>query len=440
MKGIKHTLRCAALFTATALATACTGYTEPEALIGADRVDIFADGHDAVIFSVQYMGKNVTGEAVIRNRTTGEDLEGNVFAVETPGRYEFTAVYNAYESYVPMVVTAHEASLELSIAAYSQEGEGDAKTSNFTFGAKYGTLDVSTAAEGLTVFDAVDDAPLAPDGDGRFRVSTTGNEMRTFYAVWDEHRSPVMTAGPVKFRKKVATLYFTGTWCQYCSVMAGYIKGAEQEYPDRNVWMAVHASGATKDPMAIPYAPGMLSELKVGNSLPVAKLDFGPGIIQTNTSNSDMANRISTLVEANPDGAACGIAIRTSVSGNSVTADVTLRSARAMEYGIMVALVEDGLTGFPQTMPDNSKNENYVHDHTLRKVFGDNIAGTPVGSVAEGGEVSRTFSFDLTGYKPANCRIVVFATTGSGDGLTALNAAECRVGESVDIKYESLND
>ncbi len=424
MKRIKYF----AILGAALMVAGCTGFTEDETILRADRSEIFADGHDAVTFTVEFVGADVTGAAIIINADTGEVLEGNAFVTDTPGTYNFTASHSEIDALEPITIIAREASLELSTASYTEEGEGDEMIRTFTVKALYGTVDVSLD-EGLVVTN--EGTALDRNYDGYYTISTVGNEKKSLVGTWNGHTSKPFAVGPMRFYKRVGILEFTGTWCQYCSDMAVYIKGVETELPDRNVMVAVHYN----DALAVPYAKTLVDDRFKARVLPTAVLDFGENISNTVTSTSDMARRIRTIVEENP--APCGLAIATSVADGKVKATVKLLSAEPMQYGLAVALVENGITGYPQMMPDKSVNNNYIHDHTLREFHSNNIEGTSLGNVSAGAQVEREFSFDLKNYNTEECHIVVFATSGTGSNIKLLNATECGVGESIDFEYES---
>jgi thiol-disulfide isomerase/thioredoxin len=406
MNAVKHIAFLAAL-----LCAACTGHTEEETILRADRTEIFADGADAVRFTVDFLGGDVTTEAVV-NASAGTVADG-VFTTETKGTYTFTAVYNGIASR-PVTVRANEASLVLSAEMYDISGD----TRSFRIGAVYGSRDVSTSEE-LTVAGG----ERAPDG--YYTVTTEGDETKTIGAQWNGHLAQEITVGRRNFYKRVGILEFTGTWCQACPDMAAYIEGAAAAYPGRSVTLAVHYN----DPLAIPYAAGLATMFKI-STYPTAVLDFGAKVNNTTTSASDLERRLREIVEASP--AKCGLAIDVAVSGDNAVATVRLLAGETMSYGVAVALVEDGVTGYPQTLQDKSKDNGYVHGHVLREIHGNNIEGVSLGEVAEGAVVSREFTFDMKNYKPENCKVVVFATSE----LVLLNAAECAVGGSTGFKYE----
>lgn len=464
MKGFKY-ISGAAAFVARAvcgaavvLSAACTGYTDPASLIevgvGDNKNEIFADGQDKITFTVTHNGNDVTGEASIldiTNDPAGVAIQGNEFTTETPGRYTFVAVYGGTESLVPIVVTAKEATLVLSVRHVLNGNDNI-----FTFIPLYGTIDVSQKGS-LKVFEVYEDGTperelTDADKDGDFyTATTTGDERKSFYATWThptrgELKSPTLVVGPTKFYKKVGLLYFTGTWCTYCSVMAGNLKGIEGIYPDRKVQLSIHSNGTTPDPMTTDFTASVSAALSTPNTLPTSLIDLtrkGNGnydyISLSSTTSQVFADRIRGIVEAGP--ASCGIAIATSVSGNTVTATVQLMSNETKSYGLMAALIESGVTGYPQIMPPGSalhEDPNYVHDYVVRRVDGNNIEGVQVGEVAGGSTIEKRFTFDLGGYNAANCSIAVFATTGNRETLAMANAAECKVGQSIDFRYEEI--
>lgn len=404
------------------LSAACTGYTEDETIVRVDKVEIFADGHDAAAFTVDFAGQDVTELTVVTNLTTGGIVEGNRFSTKTPGTYRFMATYDGIDA-LPVTVTARTAELSLS-TEYRAEG----KTKVFTFNALYGTLDVSLD-DGLVIYENSGDA-LERDADGYYRATTIGDGKRTFSGQWNGHSSAPITVGPVRFYKRVGVMEFTGTWCSNCSDMAEYLGGAAAGYPDRMVVLAVHVN----DKLAVPYANTLATMFKA-NLLPAAVIDFGSPVTGANTSASDMERRIREIVAAAP--ARCGLAVSTTVEDGSVAVGITLLSGATMDYGIAVALVEDGITGYPQAMPDGTTRPGYVHDHTLRGFYQENVKGVVVGQVAAGLQVEREFGFDLKGYDADRCRIVVFATSEQDGKTMLLNAAECAVGKNIDVRYES---
>ncbi|MDR2890417.1 MAG: Omp28-related outer membrane protein [Alistipes sp.] len=418
-------------------AVSCTGYTDPldlvekTVLLSADKSEVFVDGSDEVTFTARFNGQDVTADAVIINVETGLAVEGGLFATTEPGAYTFTATYDDPASgkemtSLPLTVTAVEASLSLSLRDYAEEGE----TRTFSFGATYGSLDVSLD-EGLTVTEQGSETPLTKDAGGYYTVTTTGAVEKNIVAEWNGNTSPVFETCPMHFYKRVGILEFTGTWCVYCSNMAVYIAGVEQTYPDRNVMVAVHVT----DALALGIAGDLVNRFKV-SGLPAAILDFtGPPITQDRTSVEIMTDDIRSIVEADP--AKCGLAISTQVVDGKVKATVKLRAAETAQYGLAVMLTEDGITGYPQKMPDESINPDYVHDHNLRALHQSGIEGGSLGEVSAWETVERTFEFDLAeGWNVAGCNVVVFATSGTGAGTKLLNAAECGVGETLGYQYE----
>lgn len=425
MKTAKYILGAVVVFMA-----ACTGYTEPDTTIQANVLEMIADGSDAVHFAVRFQNEDVTALAAIRNVATGETLSGNTFTTTTPGTYRFTAVYQSIESLVPVTIVAHEAKLVLQA---DPRPEGDDYI--FTFLARYGTVDVSLD-EGLKVIEEGSAQELVRDTtDDYFRTTTTGDERRRYYATWGEETSEAVAVGPVRPYKRVGTLEFTGTWCKFCPNMVTYLKGVETTYPDRNVVVAVHENDKlTVDPFALELGT------RFGvSAMPAVVLDFGNPLVTPNPigSSAALVDRLRTIVEENP--ANCAIAIDSSVAGGTATVTAKLQTVTASGYGIVVALVESGVTGYSQLQPDGETwVADYVHDHVLRAVDGASIEGTATGAIAAGEEATHNVTFDLTGYDPANCHIVVFATTGTGDALRLVNAAECPLGESVDYRYETI--
>ncbi len=410
MKAIKY-IAFALLFVA-----GCTGHTADETFLIADKSEIFADGVNSVTFGVDFLGADVTAGSEIM--VDGEPLEGNVFTTETAGRYTFTAVYDGIES-LPVTITAREAVLTLS-SQYRADGD----VSHFTIRATYGTVDVSTD-EGLVVTNG-DGVSLERNAEGFYTVTTEGEEKVTIEATWNGHEASPLVVGQLKFYKRVGIMEFTGTWCTNCPEMESIIKTAVARDPGRSVMVAVHYA----DALALGYAETLIEMFKA-SALPAVSLDFGKSIVGTNaTSANDMESRINDIVEAADP--TCGLAVDVEMVENNAVATVRLLSSVPKNYGLAVMLTEDGVTGYAQNN-GGTYEAGYVHGHVLRALWQNNIEGVQV--EANGPEVQKTFTFDMTGYNPANCNIVVFATTNDG-GLKLVNAVECAVGDSVDFEYE----
>ncbi len=346
MTNIKYIALVAAFF-----AAGCTGYTEDEITIAADRTQIVADGTDAAQLTVDFQGRDVTAEATITETATGDVIADGVFTTGTPGAYMFAATYNGMQTLLPVTVMATRQS-----SATEDPASG-------------------------------------------------------------------------RFYRRVAILEFTGTWCRYCTEMATYIKSVETVYPDRNVMLAVHVN----DGLAIPYA-ATLADMFRASALPAAVIDFGSPVTNLNTGAADMERRIREAVEASP--APCGIAVSTRREGGEAVVTVKLLAGATDDYALAVALAEDGITGYPQLMPDGSTQAGYLHDHTLRAFHQNNVEGIALGEVVAGAQVEREFRFDLKGYNADLCRFAVIATTVREGRTVVANAAGCMMDRSVGVQYE----
>jgi thiol-disulfide isomerase/thioredoxin len=228
-------------------------------------------------------------------------------------------------------------------------------------------------------------------------------EGASFSAAWNGWVSEAIMVGTMRFYKRVGVLEFTGTWCQYCTEMARYLKGADARYPDRQVVLAVHVD----DALAIGGAQELVTGYKI-SGLPAAMLDLGAAVVQTDTGVSDMERRLREA--AGTGGVDVGLAVETTAQGA-----VTVRVEGEADV-LWVALAQSGVTGHRQKMPDGSWDNGYVHDHVLRAIE----------RVADG---RREFAFTVGA---GDYSVVVFAER---DGRM-VNAVECELGKSVDFKYE----
>lgn len=422
-------IRYIAFFMLAAIAVSCKGHldiAELELTAQDGRTTIVADGVDALTFRVEAYGEDVTADAVIKNTATGEIVEGNTFSTTEVGEYTFVATYQEAVSN-ELKVTAKSADVIIGVDKGGLATDGSEKA---TFIVTRGDDDFSANAE-LKIRNETTGDYLEMESDGYYRYALNGTDPAYFSAELGEMKSiNKIRVGQKGFYKKVAILEFTGTWCVNCPNMVTALNGSEEIFRDRSVIVAVHAF--FDDALKTEYGEYLAQNIFKFNTLPSLSLDFVRSITKVETP-ATLASETMRMVDENR--AVCGFAVSSTRSGNEVTLKVRLKSDEAKEYGIAVALLESGITGYPQLSPQGYDN-NYVHNHTLRKFHDDNLYGTSTGMVAAGAEIEKEFTFDITGFNADNCSFAVFAVDNQAVKPVVLNAVECKLGETMDYRYE----
>jgi len=133
----------------------------------------------------------------------------------------------------------------------------------------------------------------------------------------------------------------------------------------------------------------------------------------------------------------CGLAVETSLEGNTLTVDVTVWAGSPDEYYLNVALLEDGIVE-DQLTPEGTYVKDYVHDNVVRKLGYTKYGGASVGELERHGQQTVRYTFDMSGFDTSKCKIAAHAFIGTGQGNTRVgtNAALCPVGGSVDFKFK----
>lgn len=422
----KH-IKYIAFFMLAALAVSCKGHldvAELELTAQGGKTTIVADGVDAVTFRVEAYGEDVTADAVIKNTVTGEVLEGNTFSTTEVGEYTFVATYQETVS-DELTVIAKDTELLVMVDKGGLATDGSEKA---TFTVTMGGDDFSTD-ETLKIKDETTGDYLKRESDGYYRYALNGADPAYFSAELGEMKSiNQVRVGQKGFYKKVAILEFTGTWCTYCPNMVIALNGSEEIFRDRSVIVVVHSN----DKLAIDYGNVLTQNVFKFNTLPSLSLDIVRNITRVETP-AVLASETMRMVDENR--AVCGFAVSSVRSGNEVTLKMKLKSDETKEYGISVALLESGITGYPQLSSQGYIND-YVHNHTLRKFHDDNLYGMDTGIVAAGAEIEKEFTFDITGFDADNCSFAIFAVDNQAAKPVVLNAVEYKLGETMDYRYE----
>ena len=97
-----YVLACVAIFSVAVFSSCSDDDSGPELILKANAPS-FVVGEGNVTFTVTYVDKNVTAEAVITNVTSNTKVENASWTTETKGSYEFQATYDGKVSNVVSV-------------------------------------------------------------------------------------------------------------------------------------------------------------------------------------------------------------------------------------------------------------------------------------------------------------------------------------------------
>lgn len=222
---------------------------------------------------------------------------------------------------------------------------------------------------------------------------------------------------------------YTGPKCPNCPNADVTLDAAHAQYGDRLIVISVNHPTGQGEPFAnqpdLRTDDGTAWDTWLGiNSIPSAYLNRDRSRQYTG-SMSDIVAAIGDVVERYP---LCGIGVTATATDDSIAIDVDIEFFSTIEGAttLTLALTEDALV-YKQSMPDGSRQDDYVHNHMLRDVitatFGDDV---PLQGVAGEHKVGH-YSYHIPDTDPAivlsNCHIVAFLSYR--DSRKIINSAEC---------------
>lgn len=334
--------------------------------------------------------------------------------------------------------------LRLSADKSTLKADGSDKvTFRVLFGTEEGNKDVSTAKTMYLIrtLDGVEEQMAA--SANAFSTTKAGNytfKARYYYNGEKFSNEVQITATPaestgVTYYKKLYGMQFTSVGCQNCPTLSTALKQIQEEQPDRMTVGSYHMDfGSYSDPMSHPITQTYLNNFGV-SGLPRFFIDLRKDT-ESMASKSSIERTMQRVLEESP--AICGVAIESSLSGQSLTVRAKFTSTLSTAYRYEIILVEDNIEEFQL----GTTGTSYTHNNVVRYVASGNTYGSRLnaGQPLEAGvefTQENTITLD-TNWKAENMRVIVLANTSSDGGSTwtTTNCNECKLGESVDYLYE----
>ena len=417
--------------------------------------EITADGQSKAVFTVKYGDKAVSNVKAYVNGTETA-LSNLTFTTKTAGTYKF---YFSYEWKTGETVKSNEVSVTAK-AAESGDQSGLVMTvdntiiqvneGRATFTIKYNGKAVTS---GYKIYKNGVETSLPTDANKNpyFVSKTTGSF--SFYVTYNitesTKNSPVIVqvnndaipdrpADPneasTSFKRRAMVMQFTGTNCGFCPYIIEPLEtmAADAAYKDKFTWAAIHTY-IGKDPAEpcnetdkekLPSIYGI-------SGYPSVLVDIGTFV---GNSNSNIALNLANLKKAVDNSvanaASAGIAAAMTLDENNrvVTARVSVKAKDAKVYRVSMWLIEDKIAG-PQSGSSTIKSHDNAVRYVARGTDGSaDYIGYPLneGKAMSAGQVcDYVFSINISNQsiKLANCQLVFFVTTSTGNSYTVVNSA-----------------
>ena len=226
-----------------------------------------------------------------------------------------------------------------------------------------------------------------------------------------------------RFERNVCVMEFTGQWCSYCPDGAQLLEFlASDIYPGQVLALAFHnaddftisAEAELANKYKITDYPSYLTDLREAGTLSGSgcRLSIETSLYESQTHSS--------------------VAIDSQVADGVCQVDAKLFSEKSMEYRMAAYAVEDRIVSW-QTTSGNSRNENYVHRHVVRKLLSSSVAGDALGVVNADQEKEHSYEFNVDpSWNLENMSVVVLAIDKDGH---VNNVAQCALNGG-SVEYE----
>lgn len=456
----------------------------------ASATTIYADGKDAVSFSVTLDGAPVEAAEVEAYDAANDNvvaMENLTFSTTTPGVYEFyfkhgenksnnveiTAVDAKFSKLDLSDVEGQEGLSVMATSTVFQRGQEsvfiivrkDGKVVNDANKIKFylsGSTEEITDTDFQMVdyVDANDDLYTLPQYTPAqtgvrdiwlsYGSANTKNKPVRITAVDFAIPSRAIDTDPenTSFTSRVLVNQFTGTGCPNCPYWSSALKDlkANEQYKDAFVLAAAHTYNDDMDPKADKVA----LKAPYSNMPNVFGVNTYPTIILNMShsfgNNGRAANKESLknfIDNTKLSAPAAGISARSNIEGSTVIARATVKAAKAGEYRVGAWLVEDDLFA---TQNNSSGIFDYDFDHheAVIRIADSNhessagiyrYRGYILGELAEGQVVDYVFTMELQSHwRAENCRLVFFVT--GGEQFNVVNAIETTsLNSSVEFSY-----
>lgn len=226
-----------------------------------------------------------------------------------------------------------------------------------------------------------------------------------------------------RFERNVCVMEFTGQWCSYCPDGAQLLEFlASDIYTGQVLPLAFHneddfsipAESELADKYNIRDYPSYLTDMRESGSLSGSgcRLSIETSLYESQTHSS--------------------VAIASQVEDGVCKVSAKLFSEKSMDYRMAAYAVEDRIVAW-QITSGNSKNENYVHRHVVRKLLSSSVSGDLLGVVNAEQEKEHSYEFNVDPlWNLENMSVVVLAIDKDG---YVNNVAHCALNGG-SVEYE----
>jgi hypothetical protein len=360
---------------------------------------------------------DVSSQAVII--VNNVPIVGNVFTPTTAGSYAVKATFSNQTSQV-IFVNVTVAPIPLTSITLTSNLISAMTGDNLAFVVTGNNTSVLSTTS--TIF--VDNVAITGNN---YTATTTGT--LSVYATYLTSANVTLTSPTIQitvqqainFNKRVLIEDYTGTWCQYCPSVSYALEQVHSQTTDA-VSVAIHRGSS--DPYNFAAASALESMIGLVG-YPTGMLNRKTEWTYPETSNITQAVNLTSGV--NPR---VGLALNTSLSGNTVTVEVNVKFGQNFSnLKLVVYALQDNLV-YNQTNSTiyyGGVNPivNFDYDDVLRAYLTNNILGDAItGATGINDIYTKTFTYTIpSNYVTANMHFAAFVVDSTGKALNVRKAS-----------------
>ena len=243
------------------------------------------------------------------------------------------------------------------------------------------------------------------------------------------------------FSRKVLLTQFTGTGCGFCPGMITTLRNImSDEACSSKFLLAVAHTYNGNDPAYLDPEYQLDQAMGVSN-YPYIVADMYLGF---NNYNSPAALEMVIDQAYSYAEAKAGIAVSSSLDGNTLVVRAQVKAAETSEYRIGAWLLEDGIKGDQANNRPNTWTGDFnTHDNCIRiadsKVNNIDFTGYTLGTIAAGQTAEHAFVMTLDEeWVKENCHLILFVTVPDRErnAYVVNNAVACSISGDAPYQYE----
>lgn len=418
--------------------------------------EITADGQSKAVFTVKYGDKAVSNvKAYVNGAETA--LSALTFTTKTAGTYKF---YFTYEWKTGETVKSNEVTVTAKAAEQSGDTSGltmevdntiiPINTGRATFTIKFNGKVVES---GYKIYKNGTETKLPTDANKKPYFESKETGTYSFYITYNITESTIdkpisvqvindaipdraedPNPSSTSFKRRAMVMQFTGTECPNCPYLIEPLENmaADANYKDKFVWTAIHTYNPTSDPAA---PCNSADQQKLGStfgvlSYPTVLVDIGAKVMAYSSPALNLSNLQKAVDNSVANPASAGISATMTLDENNrvVTARVSVKAKDAKVYNVGMWVIEDKIQGGQAGSSTIKSHDNAVR-YVARGTDGStNYIGYPLneGKAMSAGQVcDYVFTVNISNQSIpfANCQLVFFVTTSTGNTYTVVNSA-----------------